>query len=102
MKENNGSIFSKSYAIFGIVTLVLAVVGASVAYFSATTDEDNTTIAGQTASAANISLDVTQVSPANLTGTSGKIIPLESGEYNDGAGAIDFCQDIVTKIDKTK
>lgn len=84
MEENNRKGPGVFYAVMGVATLVVAIIGATFAYFSATTDADTETIGGQTASAASIELDVQQVYPTSgdLKSTNGRIIPLESGEEN--------------------
>lgn len=85
MEENNGKGPGIFYAVVGIATLVVAIIGATFAYFTATSSVDNTTIKGSTAGAPSISLAVAKVHPVDgdvgYTATS-KMIPLESGETN--------------------
>ena len=58
------------YAVVGVATLVVAIIGATFAYFSASA-EDKTTITGNTAEAAGIALNIT-----DITETGGDMIPL--------------------------
>lgn len=70
------------YAVVGVATLVVAIIGATFAYFSATAPENTDTVKGQTATAANITLAVEQVSPTteNLKGTQGRMLPLDTAK----------------------
>ena len=58
------------YAVVGVATLVVAIIGATFAYFSASA-ENKTTITGNTAEAAGIALNIT-----DITETGGDMIPL--------------------------
>lgn len=63
MENKNGQgIF---YGVIGVATLVVAIIGATFAYFSATITPDNTTIAGNAASAASVSLTVSPIGSTN-------------------------------------
>ena len=58
MENNNGrGIF---YGVMGVATLVVAIIGATFAFFSASNvDPNTTTVQGQTATAASVTLSVT-------------------------------------------
>lgn len=70
MENKNGQgIF---YGVIGVATLVVAIIGATFAYFSATAT-DNGNITGQTGAGGALSMSVTPVS-----GTNGALIPLST------------------------
>jgi len=74
--ENNGKgIF---YGVIGVATLIVAIIGATFAFFTAQGGNDASTVTGTTASGVSISLDVSPVFPesTDLQGTSGKMLPL--------------------------
>ena len=77
MEENNRKGPGMFYAVVGVATLVVAIIGATFAFFTATSETDNT-IAGQTTTAASVSLAVEQVSPSDelKKGTTGRMVPL--------------------------
>lgn len=79
MEENNRKGPGIFYAVVGVATLVVAIIGATFAYFTATADT-NATIAGQTTTAASVSLRVTPVKPTEegLQTDSGRMVPLKS------------------------
>ena len=60
------------YAVVGVATLVVAIVGATFAYFSATA-ENNSSITGTTAEGGKLTLTVTRVAPST---TPGNLVPL--------------------------
>lgn len=66
------------YAVIGVATLVVAIIGATFAYFTAT-DSDDTTVAGEAATA-SLSLTVTKVS----TDATGGLIPIAESLLNNG------------------
>lgn len=66
------------YAVIGVATLVVAIIGATFAYFTAT-GSDNTTVAGKAATA-GLSLTVTKVS----TDATGGLIPIAESLLNNG------------------
>ncbi len=70
--ENNNNGKGIFYGVIGVATLVVAIIGATFAYFTAT-DTDNTTITGQ-ASTSGLSLTVTKVS----NDATGPLVPLAS------------------------
>ena len=74
--ENNGKgIF---YGVIGVATLIVAIIGATFAFFTAAGGSDTTTVTGTTASGASIGLTVTPELPATeLQGTSGRMLPLK-------------------------
>lgn len=75
--ENNGKgIF---YGVIGVATLIVAIIGATFAYFTASAPSNDNVIKGQTATAASMSLAVDQVLPADDSGKqadAGRIVPL--------------------------
>lgn len=70
MEENNRKGPGVFYAVVGVATLVVAIIGATFAYFSASATSDSD-ITGNTAEAGGITLTVTPI-----TDTDGKLIPL--------------------------
>jgi len=74
--ENNGKgIF---YGVIGVATLIVAIIGATFAFFTASGGNDATTVTGTTASGASIRLTVTPQLPATeLQGTNGRMLPLK-------------------------
>lgn len=66
------------YAVIGVATLVVAIIGATFAYFTAT-ESDATTVAGEAATA-GLSLTVTKVS----TDATGGLIPIAESLLNNG------------------
>ena len=73
------------YAVVGVATLVVAIIGATFAYFSATATSKEGDIQGTTAEAAGMSLVVTKVTDTNLN-----LIPLNlhTGD-TDGVDTVD-------------
>lgn len=67
------------YAVVGVATLVVAIIGATFAYFSAS--QTNTDVAGTTASGANLSLVVTRVSDE---ATNKNMIPMKTTDLQKG------------------
>ena len=70
MEENNRKGSGVFYAVVGVATLVVAIIGATFAYFSAS-QTNNTVITGQTSEAANLALEVTKLDTAT-----GGLIPM--------------------------
>ena len=70
MEENNRKGTGVFYAVVGVATLVVAIIGATFAYFSASAT--NSDITGTTAAAGGVELDVTPVTE----GTGTNMIPL--------------------------
>ena len=70
MEENNRKGTGVFYAVVGVATLVVAIIGATFAFFSASATNDKQ-ITGNTAAAGGVKLDVT---PVTTTGTN--MIPL--------------------------
>lgn len=86
--ENNGKgIF---YGVIGVATLIVAIIGATFAYFTASAPENNSVIKGQTATSASISLRVEQVLPAatDLKGLSGRMVPIQDKDEGSGDDAV--------------
>ena len=71
-REEKKKGFGFFYGVIGVATLVIAIIGATFAYFTATADDDST-ITGSAASA-GLSLNITHLS----TGASAGLIPLNS------------------------
>ena len=72
------------YAVVGVATLVVAIIGATFAYFSATAATDSTNdIKGTTAEAASLGLHVSKVVPTGLS--TEKLVPLASNTLMDQA-----------------
>ena len=90
--ENNGKgIF---YGVIGVATLVVAIIGATFAYFTATAS-NSTTIAGNAASV-GLKLDVVHVSTAankGLVPQKEAALPAAMKGKNSTAGADDACVD---------
>ena len=90
--ENNGKgIF---YGVIGVATLVVAIIGATFAYFTATAS-NSTTIAGNAASV-GLKLDVVHVSTAankGLVPQKEAALPAAMKGVNSTAGADDACVD---------
>lgn len=78
MEENNRKGPGMFYAVVGVATLVVAIIGATFAFFTATADT-NTNITGQTTTAASVALKVTPVRPTEeaLQSDSGRMVPLK-------------------------
>ena len=68
------------YAVVGVATLVVAIIGATFAYFSASTT-NNTDVTGSTASGASLSMAITRVSDA---GTAANMIPMLTADLQKG------------------
>lgn len=78
MEENNRKGPGVFYAVVGVATLVVAIIGATFAYFSASAT-NNTVITGTTAEAANLGLEVTKLDTAN-----GGLIPMKDDLADKG------------------
>ena len=76
MEENNKKGFNSLYLVLGVATLVVAIVGATFAYFSAS--QTNNNITGNIAEAGGLVLDVKSITydPSFAT-TGNSIIPLD-------------------------
>lgn len=81
------------YAVVGVATLVVAIIGATFAYFSASAS-DNTNITGNTAQAGGVDLEITPVTatgadmvPLNLLGDDMKAAPATGDQFADAIGA---------------
>ena len=68
------------YAVVGVATLVVAIIGATFAYFSASTTND-TNVTGSTASGASLSMVITRESDA---GTAANMIPMLTTDLQKG------------------
>lgn len=79
------------YAVVGVATLLVAIIGATFAYFTAFAQEDST-VTGTTATA--ISLVVNKVAPSEAA----YIVPLESGEANVANSEMGTTNQIPTAI----
>lgn len=95
MENNSGKgIF---YGVIGIATLIVAIIGATFAYFTATAGSDPGAINVTSYSGFSVSLSMTKVAPAVAVN---KLIPLDSGLYMasalthlDSVGASQPCID---------
>lgn len=77
MEENNRKGPGIFYAVVGVATLVVAIIGATFAFFTATAATDSTNdITGTTAEAASLNLTVSKVAPTDLSPE--KMVPLTS------------------------
>lgn len=70
------------YAVVGVATLVVAIIGATFAYFSATVDPNTNTVAGTTLASSNVALSVTPIYPeaSEKQGKSGRMVPLDDAD----------------------
>lgn len=84
MEENNRKGPGIFYAVVGVATLVVAIIGATFAYFSASSAA-NTDIGGTTATGVSVSLAVTPVYPTEESGlrSTGKMVPLLEERIED-------------------
>lgn len=78
MEENNRKGSGVFYAVVGVATLVVAIIGATFAYFSATATNSDV-IKGQTSAAANLALEVTKLDTAE-----GGLIPMSDNLAGKG------------------
>lgn len=74
MEENNRKGPGIFYAVVGVATLVVAIVGATFAFFAASAGQDTTTITGTTGQGAALDLLVSRVSPS---ADPGPLVPLD-------------------------
>ena len=93
MEENTRKGPGIFYAVVGVATLVVAIIGATFAYFSASAS-DNTNITGNTAQAGGVNLEITPVTatgtnmvPLNLLGDDMKTAPTTGDQFADAIGA---------------
>lgn len=92
--ENNGKgIF---YGVIGVATLIVAIIGATFAFFSASATNDNT-IAGQTLDVdGNVTLAVEKIAFAGATAPSNDLVPAEL----DGSGTEGINRALKAKCEK--
>ena len=81
------------YLVIGVATLVVAIIGATFAYFSASA-QNNDAITGNTAQAGGVDLEITPVTstgadmlPLNLLGADMKTAPETGDQFADAIGA---------------
>ena len=77
METNGKGIF---YGVIGVATLIVAIIGATFAYFTASGSSDDT-ITGQTATASSVGIAVAPVYPTVESGKqlgTGRMVPLDS------------------------
>ena len=80
MENNNGKgIF---YGVIGIATLIVAIIGATFAYFTATAQSEDGAFIVTSYSGFSVSLVMTKIAPS---GDVNKLIPLNSGLYMQNA-----------------
>ncbi len=78
--ENNGrGIF---YGVIGVATLIVAIIGATFAYFSASAT-DNSKVTGQTAEAGGVGLEITDITKTGTNMIPLNVIKNTSGNTND-------------------
>ena len=82
MDENNRKGSGVFYAVVGVATLVVAIIGATFAYFSATATNSDA-IVGGTATGNNIALAVTPIAPVT-EGRTENMIPMLENNLQDG------------------
>lgn len=80
MEENNRKGTGVFYAVVGVATLVVAIIGATFAYFSAQATND-TDVKGSTAAGASLSIVITKLSDE---ATSKNMIPMLSTDLQKG------------------
>lgn len=83
MEENNRKGPGVFYAVVGVATLVVAIIGATFAFFSASaTVTGNENITGTTAEAVSLGVAVAKVNPtsAELNGKLERLVPLNSAD----------------------
>ena len=80
MEENNRKGSGVFYAVVGVATLVVAIIGATFAFFSASATNDSD-VTGTTATGANLSLTVTRVSD---TATATNMVPMNDTDLQKG------------------
>lgn len=89
MDENNRKGSGVFYAVVGVATLVVAIIGATFAYFSATAT-NNDTIIGSTATGNNIALAVTPIAPVTEAKTrTENMIPMLEADLQTGLTGTD-------------
>ena len=89
MEENNRKGTGVFYAVVGVATLVVAIIGATFAYFSASAT-NNDTIVGSTATGNNIALAVTPIAPVKEAKTrTENMIPMLEDNLQDGLTGTD-------------
>lgn len=89
MEENNRKGSGVFYAVVGVATLVVAIIGATFAYFSATAT-NNDTIIGSTATGNNIALAVTPIAPVKEAKTrTENMIPMLEADLQTGLTGTD-------------
>lgn len=88
MEENNRKGPGVFYAVVGVATLVVAIIGATFAYFSATVDPVSDVVKGQTAAPTSATLRVTPVYPTDegKQGTNGRMLPMNDADLATALG----------------
>lgn len=93
MEENNRKGPGIFYAVVGVATLVVAIIGATFAYFSASASNIKD-ITGNTAAAGGVDLVITPVTntgtnmvPLNLLDADGKSAPTAGDQFADALGS---------------
>ena len=89
MDENNRKGSGIFYAVVGVATLVVAIIGATFAYFSASAT-NNDTIVGGTATGNNIALAIAPIAPVTEAKTrTENMIPMLESDLQDGLTGTD-------------
>lgn len=90
MEENNRKGPGVFYAVVGVATLVVAIIGATFAYFSASATPDTTTVTGQTnnITGSNLTLTVTKLFEDKIGTGAGKLAATQNlvpADFNDAS-----------------
>lgn len=81
MEEKKGQ--GTLYLVIGIATLVVAIIGATFAYFSASASADTKVTGGTLDIGSNFKVAVTQLQPDERKASSEKLVPAKFGTSND-------------------
>lgn len=88
MEENNRKGPGIFYAVVGVATLVVAIIGATFAYFTATVEPNTDAVKGQTAASSNVALAVAPVYPTESAkqGLNGRMLPMNDSDLTTALG----------------
>ena len=75
------------YAVVGVATLVVAIIGATFAYFSASAQAETPVTGGTLDLSSNFKVAVTQLQPDQRRASSEKLVPAKFGTSNDALTA---------------
>lgn len=108
MEENNRKGPGVFYAVVGVATLVVAIIGATFAFFSANATDD-TVIIGTTASGNNIALAIEPIAvpiPEDAAGKTNNLVPMFQKDIalglagTNGRSCIDNNENVVCQVYK--